>query len=64
MKLSKEYLLDELTRKNPKQLATEIVNQQIVLGGIPKGYDVQFDATVQKYATMLEELVLQEARLA
>ncbi len=64
MKLSKEYLLDELTRKNPKQLATEIVNKQIVLGNIPKGYDVQFDATVQKYTTMLEKLVLSELSLA
>jgi hypothetical protein len=64
MKLSKEYLLNELTKKSPKELATEIVNRQIVLGGIPEGYDVQFDATVQKYTTMLENLVLTEARLA
>lgn len=64
MKLSKQYLLDELTRKSPQDLAKEIVTQQVVKGAIPEGYELQFNATVQKYTTMLENLVLTEARLA
>lgn len=64
MKLSKEYLLNELTKKSPQELAKEIVTRQVATGGIPEGYELQFNATVQKYTTMLENLVLTEARLA
>jgi hypothetical protein len=64
MKLSKQYLLEQLTEKSPKALAEEIVKKQVFAGGIPVGYELQFDATVQKYTTMLERLVLEEARLA
>lgn len=64
MKLSKEYLLNELTKKSPQELAKEIVTRQVTTGGIPEGYELQFNATVQKYTTMLENLVLTEARLA
>jgi hypothetical protein len=64
MKLSKQYLLDELTRKSPQQLAKEIVSQQIVKGQVPAGYSVEYDATVQKYSQMLEKLVLSELSLA
>ena len=61
MKLSKEFLIKELKTKTTKELAIEIVEKQ--LGSVPSGYQVQFDATVKKYQSMLENLVLTEARL-
>lgn len=64
MKLSKQYLLEQLTEKSPKELAQEIVKKQLFNGAVPVGYTVQYDATVQKYTTMLEKLVLEEMRLA
>lgn len=64
MKLSKAWLLDQLTVKSPKELATEIVKKQVFTGGVPVGYELQYDATVQKYTSMLEKLVLEEMRLA
>lgn len=63
MKISKQYLLEQLTVKSPKELAQEIVKKQVFADGIPAGYELQYDATVQKYTTMLEKLVLEEARL-
>ena len=64
MKLSKAYLLDQLTVKSPKELAEEIVKKQLFNGAVPVGYELQYDATVQKYTAMLEKLVLEELRLA
>lgn len=64
MKISKQELLEQLTVKSPKELATEIVKKQVFNGAVPVGYELQYDATVQKYTTMLEKLVLEKARLA
>lgn len=60
MKLSKANLLTQLESKSPQDLATEIATVQLAQFKTPEGYSVDFDATVQKYTTMLEKLVQEE----
>lgn len=60
MKMSKADLLKQLEEKSPQALATEIATVQLAQFKTPEGYSVDFDATVQKYTTMLEKLVQEE----
>ena len=60
MKMSKADLLKQLEEKSPQALATEIATIQLAQFKTPEGYSVDFDATVQKYTTMLEKLVQEE----
>ncbi len=56
MKLSKQYLLEQLEVKTPEDLATEIATDQLKGYKTPTGYSVDFNATVRKYTLMLINL--------
>lgn len=62
MKLAKQDLLQALNSKSPQTLAQEIATVQLAQFKTPEGYSVDFNATVQKYTSMLENLVQQQVK--
>ena len=56
MKLSKQYIKEQLQSKTANELALEIVTEQLADYKTPTGYSVDFDATVAKYTKMIENV--------
>ena len=56
MKLSKQYIKEQLQSKTADELALEIVTEQLKGYKTPTGYSVDFNATLAKYTKMIESV--------